>query len=151
MTLVIRELLDTETSEWGQMRLRLWDDLSDEQNEREIAKALEDPNCTTFIALNGDDKPVGFAEVSIRDYANGCTEQPVPFLEGIWVDPDHQRHGIGRLMVDAIIAEMQNRGFRELCSDILEDNQQSYAAHEKWGFEETERVVYFRKSFEPGS
>ena len=36
-----------------------------------------------WSALLPDQSPVGFAEISIRDYANGCRAQPVPFLEGI--------------------------------------------------------------------
>ena len=32
-----------------------------------------------WSALLPDQSPVGFAEISIRDYANGCGAQPVPF------------------------------------------------------------------------
>jgi aminoglycoside 6'-N-acetyltransferase I len=37
------------------------------------------------------------------------------------------------------------RGFRELGSDSLIENQAAHEAHARWGFSETERVVYFRK------
>lgn len=145
---VIREMHQSEADIWGKMRLRLWEDLTEPQNQREIAKANQDPNATTFLALDDNARPIGFAEVSIRDYANGCTEQPVPFLEGIWVDPEFQRSGAGRALINHIAEDMRTRGFRELCSDILETNHLSHQAHEKWGFEETERVIYFRKSLD---
>ncbi len=51
-----------------------------------------------FVAtLDGD--AVGFAEVAVRKYANGCESQPVPFLEGIWVDPRYRRSGISRRLI----------------------------------------------------
>ena len=40
------------------------------------------------------------------------------------------------------------RGFREIGSDALLDNEASHAAHRDWGFSETERVVYFRKALD---
>jgi aminoglycoside 6'-N-acetyltransferase I len=44
---------------------------------------------------------------------------------------------------------LASRGYRELGSDALIDNSASHAAHRGWGFAETERVVYFRKSLDP--
>ena len=90
----------------------------------------------------------GFAEVSIRKFANGCETQPVAFLEGIWVEPPLRRQGIGRLLVEHIEAFAVARGFREIGSDALLDNEASHAAHRDWGFSETERVVYFRKALD---
>ena len=43
-----------------------------------------------YIALGADHEPIGFTEICIREYANGCTNQPVPFLEGVWVDRKHR-------------------------------------------------------------
>ena len=148
MAFVVREMQPNEAAIWGNMRRQLWDDLSEAQNQREIAKASEDPNATTFLALDDKARPIGFAEISIRDYANGCTEQPVPFLEGIWIDPEFQRSGAGRALINHIAEALRQRGYNELCSDILETNHLSHQAHEKWGFEETERVIYLRKSLD---
>jgi aminoglycoside 6'-N-acetyltransferase I len=40
---------------------------------------------------------------------------------------------------------VRDQGCREFASDALLDNSGSLAAHAACGFEETERVVYFRK------
>ncbi len=45
----------------------------------------------------------------------------------------------------AVAAWAKERGLTELASDALLDNSVSHAAHKAIGFEETERVVYFRK------
>ena len=36
-----------------------------------------------WIALMPNQSPAGFAEISMRNYANGCRAEPFPFLEGI--------------------------------------------------------------------
>ena len=92
-----------------------------------------------------DGNAIGFAEVSIRRSANGCDSQPVPFVEGIWVDPQFRLRGIGAQLIAHIEAFVTARGFHELGSDALIDNTASHAAHRGWGFAETERVIYFRK------
>ncbi|WP_084606385.1 GNAT family N-acetyltransferase [Rhizobium sullae] len=70
----------------------------------------------------------------IREYANRCTAQSVPFLEGIWVDPMHRRHRIGRPLLDAISDDLKEQGFHELCSDAEIKNRRSHKAHESWCF-----------------
>lgn len=97
-----------------------------------------------FIA-EVDGAAIGFAEVAIRPYANGCDSQPVAFLEGIWVAEPARRRGIGAQLVAHIEAFLLARGFCELGSDTPLANRASQDAHRRWGFAETERVVYFRK------
>jgi GNAT superfamily N-acetyltransferase len=41
----------------------------------------------------------GFLEASFRHYADGCHTHPVGYIEGWYVDPDLQRHGIGGRLV----------------------------------------------------
>ena len=146
MSFTIRLLQNADKNAWARMRVSLWDDLTDAQNQTEISKMLDDEKSTTYFVVDSADNPIGFAEITIRDYANGCTQQPVPFLEGIWIDDNHRRSGVGRALIARITGDLKAQGYVELCSDILETNHQSHRAHENWGFEETERVIYFRKS-----
>ena len=82
------------------------------------------------------------AEAAIRsDYVNGTQSSPVAFLEGLYVAPAFRRRGIARLLVAEIICWAKARGCHELASDALLDN----TAHRALGFEESERVVFFRK------
>lgn len=73
---------------------------------------------------------------------------PVPFLEGIWVVPQFRRRGISARLIAYLETFVAVRGFREIGSDTSIDNHASQAAHSAWGFSETERVVYFRKSLD---
>jgi len=91
-------------------------------------------------------KPVGLAEAAMRtDYVNGTAASPVAFLEGIYVLPDARRQGVAAALVDAVCRWARECGCRELASDALLENERSHAVHRALGFEETERVVFFRK------
>lgn len=148
MSFTIRLATESDREHWARMRISLWDDLKDALNQSEITEMLDDEKSTNYFVVDAADNPIGFAEINIRDYANGCTQQPVPFLEGIWIDDAHRRSGVGRALIARITNDLRAQGYVELCSDILETNHQSHRAHENWGFEETERVVYFRKSLD---
>ena len=86
----------------------------------------------------------GFLELSIRNYAEGCSG-PVPYVESWYVDPDVRGQAVGRLLMTAAEEWARARGYRELASDTELDNLGSQKAHEALGFEEVERAVHFRK------
>lgn len=80
------------------------------------------------------------------DYVNGCETSPVAFLEGIVVDPSFRRQGVAASLVAAVTDWARNEGLSELASDAEIHNTVSHAMHAALGFEETQRVVYFRKA-----
>jgi aminoglycoside 6'-N-acetyltransferase I len=143
--LTIRELTSADHAAWCRMRRLLWPDESARGHDDAIDEILNAKDAWGFIAEAADDAPLGFAEISIRKAANGCESQPVPFLEGIWVESRSRRRRVGARLIAHIEAFLTARGFRELGSDSLIENQAAHEAHARWGFSETERVVYFRK------
>lgn len=145
MQVTIREMGAADRAVWADMRTALWPGDTAETHARELAEMLVSDDAWGFLAETADGAAVGFAELAIRKYANGCTVRPVPFLEGIWVRPEFRRRGIGARLIAHVGAFAAARGFRELGSDAEIDNRMSHAAHRRWGFAETERVVYFRK------
>jgi aminoglycoside 6'-N-acetyltransferase I len=142
---VIREARAADRTAWAAMRAALWPEEDAEALGRGIDALLGRGDAWGFIA-EADGAAIGFAEVAIRPYANGCDSAPVAFLEGIWVAEPVRRHGIGAQLIAHIEAFLLARGFRELGSDTPLANLASQDAHRGWGFAETERVVYFRKS-----
>lgn len=99
-----------------------------------------------FVATDPENGLLGFAEVAVRrDFVNGCHHRPVLFLEGIFVRPEHRGRGVARALCDAAGRWGADQGCREFASDVYIDDDRSLAAHRGLGFEETERVVYFRK------
>lgn len=79
---------------------------------------------------------------------NGTSSSPVAFLEGIFVKPHCRRRGIARALVDAVAQWARAQGITELASDTPLDNAVSRAVHGRLGFNETERVIFFRRVLE---
>jgi aminoglycoside 6'-N-acetyltransferase I len=149
MAFTVREMAAADRTAWAEMRNALWPEEPPQAHAEWIDEILGSEDAWGFIAETLDGAPAGFAEVAIRKYANGCTTRPVPFLEGVWVRAEFRRQGIATRLIDRAGALLAARGFRELGSDSEIDNRTSHAAHLRWGFSETERVVYFRKVLHP--
>ena len=132
---------------WLELRLALWPGERREEFAAEIAALLADPGDTVnLIAWAEDGEALGFAEAALRrDYVEGCSTSPVAFLEGIYVAPDHRRKGVAAALIRAVEDWGRQKGCTEFASDALLTNLDSHAMHRALGFEETNRVVYFRK------
>jgi aminoglycoside 6'-N-acetyltransferase I len=142
---IIREARAADRAAWAAMRAALWPEEDAEAQARGIDMLLGRGDAWCFIAEELSAGVVGFAEVAIRPYANGCDSAPVAFLEGIWVAEPARRRGTGAQLIAHIESFLLARGFHELGSDTPLDNLVSQDAHRGWGFAETERVVYFRR------
>ena len=73
------------------------------------------------------------------------------YLEAWYVDADVRRRGIGAALVAASERWAVEQRCTEFASDALIDNQVSQLAHQALGFEETGRVVNFRKDLDTGA
>jgi aminoglycoside 6'-N-acetyltransferase I len=132
---------------WLQLRQALWPDCPPDEHQVEIRQMLGEPQrygCWLACAENGE--VVGLAEAALRhDYVNGTDSSPVVFLEGIYVAPGHRRQGIAQRLIEQVTYWGQQQGCVEMASDTSLDNLASQDLHHALGFEETERVVYFKK------
>ena len=98
-----------------------------------------------FVVARSDETVGGFLELSVRNYAEGCTGD-TPYIESWFVDADLRRSGAGRALMHAAEHWAREHGYSEIASDALLDNEISHAAHRALGFEEVERTVHFRKA-----
>jgi aminoglycoside 6'-N-acetyltransferase I len=150
----VRPAHHADVPRWAELRAALWPDGSPAEHAAE-ARAFFDLNesgdATLEAVLVAEDPAegvIGFAELSRRPYAEGCTTSPVGFLEGWYVAPAHRGRGVGRALVAAAEAWARSMGCREFASDTELDNTASAAAHRALGFEEVEIIRCFRKSLE---
>lgn len=138
---------EADLDDWARMRAALWPG-GPEAELRQGAAAMLAAQAREALNLIAriDGAAAGFAEATLRhDHVNGCETSPVVFLEGLYVMPGHRRHGVAEALVARIGEWGKTMGCTELASDALADNLNSHAFHRAAGFEETERVVYFRK------
>ena len=146
--LVIRPAEERDAMVWERMRQALWPSAPGE-HAGEIAQffAGQRPNREeTLIAFDDSGQALGFVELAMRSYAEGCSEAPVAYLEGWFVEESTRRTGVGAALVKASEDWARAQGCTELASDAEPDNHGSLAAHKALGFEEVGRAVCFRKS-----
>ncbi|MFG0260437.1 MAG: GNAT family N-acetyltransferase [Phycisphaerales bacterium JB041] len=92
--------------------------------------------------------PVGFAEVSLREIAEGCLSSPVGYLEGWLVADEARGMGVGSALVAAGERWAAAQGCTEFASDAELDNEVSLRAHAALGFEGVCEIRCFRKSID---
>lgn len=141
----------TSQEGWLDLRRALWPRGTAAEHLAEMQSFLDEPaKYVQFLAHGADGRPAGFVEAALRtDYVNGTDTSPVAFLEGLYVAPACRHQGIAAALVAAVAAWAVDKGCSELASDALLENTASHAMHAALGFEETERVVYFRKRLAP--
>ena len=131
------------------MRNALWPDYEGQWHASEIEQFLDgklNMPLAVLLAVDGDGAAIGFAELSIRAYAEGCMTERVAYLEGWYVDPAARRNGVGRALVVAAENWGRAQGCTEFGSDAVLDNDISAQAHHALGFEETVQIRCFRKT-----
>ena len=134
------------------MRRALWPDGSAAEHRSELVRFFRGRSrqpLGILVAETGRGRLLGFAEVSIRPYAEDCRTDRVGFLEGWWVDPRERRRGVGRRLVEAAEGWARRRRCLEFASDALPENRVSLAAHRALGFSDAGTVVCFRKDLAP--
>ena len=78
-----------------------------------------------LVALDGDEV-VGYAGLSVTgDEA---------WVQNIAVRKDRQRHGIGRTLLEALLAEADRRGARPVLLEVAIDNAKAQRLYDKYGF-----------------
>jgi aminoglycoside 6'-N-acetyltransferase I len=144
MDVLIREIKKSDRDIWLGMYRKLFPENSDDALLAEIDRIFKSGKRSAYVAQVGEIS-VGFAEYALRDYANGCHSQPVPFLEGIWIDADYRGQGIAKALVSYLEQLARMAGFKEFGSDVELSNYPSQLMHERLGFKQTEKVIFYRK------
>ena len=139
------ELADTRP--WLALRRALWPEGSDAEHKDEIERyfAGGEAEQVVLLAQDASGRVIGFAEVSIRGYAEGCRTDRVAYLEGWLVVPEARGRGAGRALIYAAEDWGRAQGCQEMASDTQPDNAASVAAHLALGFHDVGLVRCFRK------
>jgi aminoglycoside 6'-N-acetyltransferase I len=138
--MIVRPAGEPDFAAWAAMRRRLWPD----EDPAELDRELPGEPGTIGLVAESEGRLVGFAEASVRNYAEGAAG-PAAYLEGIWVEPEHRRRGLARALLAAVEQWGRDLGLAHLGSDALLGNDVSHRWHEAAGFAEVERLVVFGK------
>jgi len=134
---------------WLAMRTALWPEGSASEHRAEIEAFLADPApsrpATVLVAEDAAGTVVGFVELAIRPYAEGCVTDRIAYLEGWYVTEARRGAGVGRALVLASEAWGREQGCTELASDTDPENRPSVAAHRALGFADAGLIRCFHK------
>lgn len=137
---------------WREMRGQFMPETTQLRHRQHCTKVLASPErFAAFVAKNDThNQLLGFAEASIRqDYVNGCNTEHVCFLELLFVLDEYRRQGIAKLLIRSVEQWGQEMGCHEFAVDTFLDDESSQQVYRAYGFSETERTVYFKKSLSP--
>jgi aminoglycoside 6'-N-acetyltransferase I len=143
----ITRITPEDRDAWIDMRGQLWPESRDTHArdvDRFFSGQARDPEAA-LIAKDERGRALGFAELSIRAYAEGCSTDNVAFLEGWFVVADARGRGTGRALVAACEDWARSQGCSEFASDAQPDNDKSIAAHLALGFADEGLVRCFSK------
>lgn len=77
----------------------------------EVWRRILDPAAQTkaFVARDADGQVVGFCHYVLHDHTWAVS--PLCFLEDMYVDPAHRRHGVARGLLDRLVAQAREQGW----------------------------------------
>jgi len=127
------------------MRHGLWPDAPLEYLALDLDDLLDDEDTVIFMAFNEQEQPVGFIEVSLRSFAEGCETSPVGYIEAWFVGELVREQNLGRELVEIAELWAREKGCSEMASDTWLENEASIAAHLRLGYHEADRLVHFVK------
>lgn len=143
----IRHLKQNEHEQWLKMRIKLWPETDEKQHRKEMAMMhINSDRFAVIICEKEQGHLIGFSEVSLREWAEGCLSSPVGYLEGWFVEENYRKCGFGRKLLVSSEDWDRSRGCTEMASDTDLDNLESEKAHLRLGFQVTARVTAFKKS-----
>lgn len=151
----VRQATAADLPELLLLRAALWPACSEAEHRRDLKLLLEHAplaraQLSSEVLIYGETTKLGFTELSLRAYAEGCTSSPVAYVEGWFVVPKARRRGIGGALLAAAERWAYAQGCTELASDTENHNAGSQYAHLRLGFEVSETLVHFRKTLGAG-
>ena len=143
---MIRPARPDDATEWHRLRCQLWPG-RDSDHLRDIRAFFDGgtPTLDAVLVAETGSRLVGFAELSIRPYAEGCTSNDVAYLEGWFVSESSRSAGVGGALVQGAESWARGRGCTEFASDTEVANEVGYRAHLACGFEHSGTIHCFRK------
>jgi aminoglycoside 6'-N-acetyltransferase I len=131
------------------MRCVLWPEGPEAEHWEEIEEFFANPAparpAAVLVAEDADGSLVGFVELAIRPYAEGCLTDRVAYLEGWYVAEPRRGTGVGRALVGASEDWGRAQGCSEFASDADPDNGPSISAHTALGFTDAGMIRCFYK------
>ena len=111
-------------------------DRTKEGYARFLGTQLDEPDAAVFVA-EIDAGVIGYAYVAVESYDYMSLRGPAGVLHDIIVEPERRRHGVGRQLLEAVIAFVLARGLSQLVLSTAERNEAAQRLFASVGFRRT--------------
>ena len=101
-----------------------------------LGSKLDDPNIIVLVADQGGEV-LGYTYAGIEGKDYMALRGPAGALYDIVVDPAHRRQGVGRLLLDATVQALKERGAPRVVLSTAEKNHSAQQLFEHAGFRRT--------------
>jgi aminoglycoside 6'-N-acetyltransferase I len=145
MTISIYTVRHEQFAEWLRLRTAVYTGIDLEFHDQEMRRFLADDSKRCFVADFGCGAVCGMIEVSLRNVVDGCLTSPVGYIEGVYIDPAQRGAGLSRRLLQYAEEWCRSMGCTEIATDAEFENEEAQRFHEHMGFEETYRIVEYRK------
>jgi Acetyltransferases len=101
-----------------------------------LGTGIENPNTLVLVAeRNGEVLGYSYAGIEGRDYM--ALRGPAGVVYDIVVDPHYRKQGIGGMLLEATVDELQSRGAPRVLLSTAEKNEPAQRLFERAGFRRT--------------
>ena len=101
-----------------------------------LVRQLTDEGVVLLVAeINGD--VIGYAYATVEGYDYMALRGPAGVIQDIIVDAEYRGRGVGRLLLDAALAELKARGASQVVLSTAERNQAAQRLFARAGFRRT--------------
>ena len=109
---------------------------SDPWSESSVASELSNPLSAWLVAMDGD---------VLAGYVGSQSVMGESDMMNIAVDAHYRRHGIAQALVEALVAQLKEKGNHSLTLEVRISNKPAIALYEKLGFAQVgRRPNYYR-------
>ena len=95
--------------EFDPMRFFPATDSTPQHYARFLGSQIDDTDAV-FLVAEADGEVVGYAYAALEGYDYMALRGPAGVLHDLVVDPDHRGRGVGRRLLDTVLAELASRG-----------------------------------------
>lgn len=142
---MVREATKADALALAELAIKMWSDNTILGLQSEFLDIICSDNAVCFIKYV-DNIEVGFAQCQLRnDYVEGTDTSPVGYLEGIFVEEEYRHKGYAKELLSKCEKWVKEKHCTEFASDCEIDNDISLEFHLSMGFEETNRIICFKK------
>ena len=134
--LTIRPVEARDEPRWRELwegYCRFYERAPDEPVARHTWARIMDPAVPVFaiVAERSGDGVIGIANYLLHE--NTATLTPVCYLQDLFVDPERRAAGVGRSLIDWLIAEMKTQAWSRVYWNTRENNYRARGLYDQYG------------------